>query len=122
MIVVAGQEHEAFALQLCAQKLEQSLGRPEGIADRPEHQVEHITKEDYLVDVECWFEQGERRWIAKDVVSGPSTEMHVGNDERAHYEIVPDLTVAWCADPRDTLRSRCCAATGSAGAWWVGSR
>ena len=89
VIVVAGQEHEPLALELLANQVKQAVGGAECIPQRREQEVEHVTEEDHLVDVEMWLEKRDRVGLAEDVLASPGAEMRVRQNQRTHLRVAP---------------------------------
>ena len=84
MVVIARQEYEPLALELLAHHLEQPVGGAERVSQRREQEVEHVSEEDDLVDVEVRLEERDRVPVAQDVLARPGAEVRVRENERAH--------------------------------------
>jgi hypothetical protein len=87
VVVVAREEHDALALELLADELEERVGFGERLLDAREEEVEHVAEQDELVDaVEVRGEQLARLRPGKDRVAGPGAEVEVRHRQDAHRE------------------------------------
>ena len=85
VVVVAGDEHHALALELLAQQLEEGLGLRERSLHPAELDVEHVAEEDELVDVvEVRGQSPAGDRPREQAVGGPGAEMEIGDHEGAH--------------------------------------
>jgi hypothetical protein len=109
VVVVAGEEHHALAVQALGDQVEKPLRLGDRVLDGGEQEVEQVAEQDQLVDVvEMRRETFERVGVRQQVVARPGTEVGVRDRQRTHRArrlVAPYYPVRDSATPSHTAMS-----------------